>query len=121
MYIRPNFYHMLETLFIRSFVFNSYFLQKFGGSISISLNCVPFVPTCLTGLRALGDYAPYVPSCLKLLRAYVLTCLSYLIALRAYMPTCFACLRTSKLYVTSSLNTLIYVPTCPLLLRGYVP
>ena len=53
----------------------------------------------LRALRAWRAYAPYVPTCLWASNYYVSTCPKLL---RAYVP--------------SSLNTLIYVPTCPLLL-----
>ena len=93
---------------LRNLSFRAFHKIHFQGSL---LNYVPFVPTCLTCLSTLR---PYVPSCLKLLRAYVpyiTTCL------RAYVPRCLTCLRTYVLYVPLYLNSLIYVPTCPLLLR----
>ena len=84
------------------------------------LNYVPFVPTCVTCLCALRAY---VPSCLKLLRAYVPTCLR---ALNYYVSTCLGTFRTYVPYIPTclcvylplSLNTLIYVTMCPLLLRA---
>ena len=50
---------------------------------------------------------PYVPT--------------YLRALHAYIPLNFTRLRPLRAYVPSCHNTLIYVPTCPLVFRAYVP
>ena len=114
------------------------------------LNYVPFMPTCLTCLRAyvptcltcltclrvLNYYVPtylrvliyYVPPYLNLPRAYVPTCLKLLRALNHYVPTC---LRTyvpsffthSRVYIYfSCLRALNYfVPTCAHFSRAYVP
>ena len=84
---------------------------------------VPYVPMPLTCLRA-SNY--YVPTCLSVWNYYVSSCLcawNYYVptCLRAFVPTCLRALRVSKLYVPLSLNTLIYKPSCPLLLRAYVP
>ena len=88
------------------------------------LNYVPFVPTCLTCLCTLRALNYYVPTCLHALHYCVPTCL---LALNYYLPTCLSCLRPSPVYMPlnficlrGNLNTLIYVPTCPLLLRAYV-
>ena len=88
------------------------------------LNYVPFVPTCLTCLCTLRALNYYVPTCLHALHYCVPTCL---LALNYYVPTCLSCLRPSPVYMPlnftclrGNLNTLIYVPTCPLLLRAYV-
>ena len=56
---------------------------------------------------SLLNYEPFVPTCLTCLRA-----------LRAYVPLNFTCRRA---FVPTCLNTLNYVPTCPLFLRAYAP
>ena len=88
------------------------------------LNYVPFVPTCLTCLCTLRALNYYVPTCLHALHYCVPTCL---LALNYYVPTYLSCLRPSPVYMPlnftclrGNLNTLISVPTCPLLLRAYV-
>ena len=74
---------------------------------------MPFVPTCVTCLRALCAYAPYVPTCLRASNYYVPMCLR---ALNYYVPTC---LRALNYYVPTCLRA--YAPTWLKLLRAYVP
>ena len=84
---------------------------------------MPYVPTCLRALLAYAPYVPtylrasnyYVPTCLRALNYYVSTCLGAFRTCVPYVPTCLG------VYLPLSLNTLIYVITCPLLLRPLVP
>ena len=101
-----------------------FFLNHQGWKISSAnhgakslLDYMPFVPTCLTCLRAIRAYAPYVPTCLRASNYYVSTCLKLLRALRYYVPTC---LRASNYYYVPTCLTLLcaYLPTCPYF---YVP
>ena len=80
------------------------------------LNYVPFVPTCLTCLRAtwLKLLRTYVPTCLELLRAYVPAHPHFS---RAYMLTC-----VYIFFMPTCLCALNYfVPTCTHFSRAYVP
>ena len=64
------------------------------------------------------NYVPFVPTCLTSMRAYISTCLTCLRALRACVPTC---LRVLNYYVPTCLHALIFhVPTCLILLCAYV-
>ena len=95
------------------------------------LNYVPFVPTCLTSMRAyistclacLRALRTYVTTCLRVLNSYVPTCLRALIF---YVPTCLVlllspCLRALNYYMPTCLRALIFhVPTCLILLCAYV-
>ena len=78
------------------------------------LNYVPFVPTCITCLRA---YVPYVPMRFTCLRAIVLQITRCLRAFRTYVPYVPTCLRTFIFHVPTCLHAYIYF-SC---LRAFVP
>ena len=69
---------------------SNFLRQKSRRFLMSVLNCVPYVPSCLTCPRPLRALMPYVPSCLTCPRALhaLVPCMSYV----SCMPSCLACL-----------------------------
>ena len=97
------------------------------------LNYVPFVPTCLTCLRASRAYAPYLLMRLTCLRAFLPQITTFLRVLNYYVSTCLralnyhvpTCLKLLLAYVLTCFTFLhaskLYVPTCLRALSACVP